>query len=213
MKKLIYHGAESKVYYENGIIIKERIKKDYRHERIDSYIRKHCTRGEARLLEKALKIIPVPKVLDVCEKECIIRMEFIDGERIKEHIGNISGEERGELFKRIGRKIAKMHNENIIHGDLTTTNMILSDKIYFVDFGLGFVSTRIEDKAVDIHLLKQALESKHWRYAEQCFKALLEGYKEESREFDAVMKRLEKVEKRGRYKYRLLSAALEKTQS
>jgi len=79
--------------------------------------------------------------------------------------------------------------------------MILKDKnIYFIDFGLGFFSIKLEDKAVDIHLFRQALESKHYKTAEECFKYIVEGYKKESKDFNEVMNRLEKVEKRGRYK-------------
>ena len=108
--------------------------------------------------------------------------------------------DRKDIFTRVGRKIAKLHNEQIIHGDLTTSNIIVHDKVYFIDFGLGFISTKIEDKAVDLHLIKKALESKHYQHAEECYKYLIEGYRKESKEFDMIMRRLEKVEKRGRYK-------------
>jgi Kae1-associated kinase Bud32 len=78
--------------------------------------------------------------------------------------------------------------------------MILKDnKVYFIDFGLGFVSLKIEDKAVDLHLLKQALESKHYKVFEDCFNSILKGYKK-SVNYEDVMERLKKVEKRGRYK-------------
>jgi len=99
-----------------------------------------------------------------------------------------------------GKKIAKLHNVHIIHGDLTTSNILVQDKVYFIDFGLGFVSTKIEDKAVDLHLIKKALESKHYDCAEECFQYILEGYEAESNEFKEIMNRIEKVEKRGRYK-------------
>jgi Kae1-associated kinase Bud32 len=92
-----------------------------------------------------------------------------------------------------------MHDKDIIHGDLTTSNMILKEKVYFIDFGLGFNSTRIEDKAVDLHLLRQAFESKHYKHFEEFFKEVLEGYKL-SKNWKEVLNRLEKVEMRGRYK-------------
>ena len=77
--------------------------------------------------------------------------------------------------------------------------MIIDGKLYFIDFGLGFISSRIEDKAVDLRLLKQALDSKHYKTAEESFKWVLEGYKE-CNDYMDVMKQLEKVELRGRYK-------------
>ena len=81
--------------------------------------------------------------------------------------------------------------------------MILSkeNKIFFIDFGLSFFSDKTEDKAVDLHLLKKALESKHYKIFEECFKAALEGYKK-SDNYEAIIKRFQIVEKRGRYKER-----------
>jgi len=109
------------------------------------------------------------------------------------------------LLREVGGKIAKMHDKDIIHGDLTTSNMIIRNpslstrKVYFVDFGLGFDSKKIEDKAVDLYLLKQALESKHYKHFEESFKEVIEGYKL-SKNWKEVLNRLKKVEKRGRYK-------------
>ena len=127
----------------------------------------------------------------------IITLEKIEGEKLRDVINSI---DKKEVFTKVGKKIARLHNEHIIHGDLTTSNILIHDKVYFIDFGLGFVSTKVEDKAVDLHLIKKALGSKHYKHAEECFKYILEGYKKESKEFSEVMTRLEKVEKRGRYK-------------
>jgi len=74
------------------------------------------------------------------------------------------------------------------------------DKIYLIDFGLSFHSTKIEDKSVDIHLLKQALESKHYQFYEKLLENFIEGYKK-SKNSKETLKRLEKVEERGRYKH------------
>ncbi|MBU4493256.1 MAG: Kae1-associated serine/threonine protein kinase, partial [Nanoarchaeota archaeon] len=105
-----------------------------------------------------------------------------------------------KLCKELGKKIAILHNNNIIHGDLTTSNMILNNEIYFIDFGLSFFSDKTEDKAVDIHLLRQALESKHHEIFKNAFKAVLSGYKIKNPDYNIIIKRLEKVEARGRYK-------------
>ncbi|MFH1972907.1 MAG: KEOPS complex kinase/ATPase Bud32 [archaeon] len=198
--KLIQQGAEAKIFYKDGTIIKERVKKEYRHESIDSFIRKKNTRQEVRLLQKASKLIPVPDVIDSCDKEMVIKMEFLEGKKLRDVVDEMDSKERKKIFERVGKKIAKLHNEHIIHGDLTTSNLILKDKIYFIDFGLGFISTKIEDKAVDLHLIKKALESKHYKHAEESFYAVLKGYKKESKEFSKVWNRFEKVCGRGRYK-------------
>ena len=72
--------------------------------------------------------------------------------------------------------------------------------LYFIDFGLGFNSHRIEDKAVDLHLIKQALEAKHFENWKTLFQSIKDGYKH-SKDSKKVLEQLEKVEKRGRYKH------------
>jgi TP53 regulating kinase and related kinases len=148
-----------------------------------------------------------------------------------------------EVCFEIGKNIALLHDAGIIHGDLTTSNMIwVSEKgarppqnlsadfvaaevrnahfvrtnnkkgktenvlgseggrLYFIDFGLGFANGQIEDKAVDLYLIKEALEAKHFKRFEEYFSAVVEGYKDNSKNWKEVLTRLEKVEKRGRYK-------------
>ncbi|MDP2906617.1 MAG: KEOPS complex kinase/ATPase Bud32 [Nanoarchaeota archaeon] len=201
MKTLIAQGAEAKLYKEENTLIKERIKKSYRHEEIDNRIRKTNTRREYKLLDKASKIINVPKLLDYNEKEYRITMEFIPGFTLRDTLDNIPTKKRLELCEQLGKEIARLHNTGIIHGDLTTSNFILKeDKIYFIDFGLGFHSIKIEDKAVDLHLLRQAFESKHYKHFEQSFEAVMKGYKEESKQAKETLDRFDVVEKRGRYK-------------
>ena len=194
--KIVAQGAEAILYRENDFLIKERIKKSYRIDGIDIKLRKYRTKSEAKLLSK---VENSPEVFDVDEKSMKIKMEFIDGKLVKNILDDMNKNKRNLLLREIGGKIAKMHDDNIIHGDLTTSNMILKNKIYFIDFGLGFVSNKIEDKAVDLHLLRQALESKHYRHFEESFKEVLEGYKL-SKNWKEVLNRLEKVERRGRYK-------------
>jgi len=196
MKK-ISQGAEAKLYLTDNKIIKDRFRKDYRIKEIDKKLRKSRTRREAKLFDKLSAIdFPSPGLIKSDDKEKII-MEFIKGPKIRDILEK---ENHQKLSEEIGKKIAILHNNNIIHGDLTTSNMILNKEIYFIDFGLSFFSHKIEDKAVDLHLLKQALESKHYKIWEKCFKAALKGYKKEGKDAHEVLERLEKVEKRGRYK-------------
>ncbi len=199
MEKIIQQGAEAQILLENNIIKKRRIKKSYRFPILDEKIRKQRTKREFNLLEKASNLIPIPKILKVDEKTKEIDMEFIHGKKLSEFLESLNCK---EICKQIGENIAKLHDANIIHGDLTTSNMILSNKdnkLYFIDFGLGFTSQKTEDKAVDLHLIKEALEAKHFSIAEDCFKQILEGYKISSNSAQ-VLQRLKKVEQRGRYK-------------
>src|SRR3989338_7819071 len=195
--KILNRGAEAILYKENNVVVKERIVKKYRHPEIDCMKRKYATRREASLIEKAQAVIPVAKLLKKDEIAMKIEIEYLDGILIRDCL-----EQNTEsLCKEMGENVAKLHDADIIHGDLTTSNMILSkNKIHFIDFGLGFISPKVEDKAVDLHVLKQALEAKHYKVAEKAFISVLEGY-QKSKNFSEVIKRLEKVEKRGRYKY------------
>lgn len=199
MEKLIAQGAEAKIIKRGNKIVKDRIKKSYRIEKLDTKIRISRTKTETKLLLKASKIINCPKPLEQAKQGRMINMPFIDGKKLSEHLNKFSVEQQKTICKQIGKDIAKLHNANIIHGDLTTSNMILKDsKIFLVDFGLGFVSHKFEDKAVDLHLLKQALEAKHFQNHKNLWKSIGQGYK--NKDSKKVLERLKAVEKRGRYK-------------
>jgi len=194
--KILKQGAESIIILDKGKIIKHRIKKLYRVKEIDEKIRKSRTRSEAKLLEKSP--VRVPKILNVDEKDMKIEMQYLNGELLKDIFDKLKEKERLNLCKALGEEISKLHSAEIIHGDLTTSNLILKDdKLYFIDFGLGFFSNKTEDKAVDLRLLKQALESKHYKSFPKSYNKILKHYKHKD-----VLKRLEKVEGRGRYKER-----------
>ena len=206
MENIITQGAEAilieksnKEQDKTPILIKRRISKGYRLPILDIKLRKSRTKSESRLLQKAEKLIPTPKVIKLSEKEFEIDMEFIKGKKLSESLDTLPNNK--EICEKIGQNIAKLHDADIIHGDLTTSNMILSpeNKLYFIDYGLGFTSKKAEDKAVDLHLIKQALEAKHFKNYEKFFSAVLEGYKISS-QAKAIIERLKKVEARGRYK-------------
>ena len=199
--KIIFQGAEALILLDKNKIIKKRVKKSYRIPELDEKIKKLRTRAETKLLEKASKKISVPKVLKSDEKTKEILMEFINGKKLSKYLDNFPEKQQLKIFKQVGENIVKLHDSDIIHGDLTTSNMIVkNDNVYFIDFGLGFISYKIEDKAVDLHLLKQALEAKHFKNWEKLFSEVLKNYKK-SEKADLVLKQLEKVEKRGRYKH------------
>ncbi len=205
MKTLIAEGAEAKIYKfnigNNYYISKERISKTYRIKEIDDNLRKYRTRREISILERTSKLISVPKVNKASsERDYTIIMEFIDGDILVNTLDFYLEDKRNSICKEIGKQLALLHNHNIIHGDLTTSNIIFKNKVFFIDFGLSFIDEKQEHKAVDLHLLKQALESKHYKHFEESFKYVIEGYKENSDNYKIIFNRLEKVEKRGRYK-------------
>jgi len=194
---LIAQGAEAKLYKEDGNLIKDRVKKSYRISEIDKRLRKRRTRKEAKILDKINSLEFTPNLIENDEQKIV--MEFIDGKTLRDCLDKKNYE---KLMNELGEKIALLHNHNIIHGDLTTSNFILKDKIFFIDFGLSFESHKIEDKAVDLHLLKQALESKHYEFWEKAFETVLKSYSKEANDGKDILDRLKQVETRGRYKHK-----------
>ncbi len=200
--KILQQGAEAviKLDEDKKVIVKERIKKGYRIKEVDEKIRKLRTRREAKLIKKASEVICAPNIILVDESNKRIIMEFINGKKLSDYLDALKNSLK--VCEKIGESVAKLHNSDIIHGDLTTSNMILKGgDVFFVDFGLGYHSHRIEDKAVDLHLLKEALEAKHFNKWGDFWKFVLKGYKKISKDYDKIIERLEKVEKRGRYKH------------
>ena len=192
--KLLTEGAEAKIYVKNNAIIKVRTSKKYRIKELDEALRKQRTKKEVKILEKISSLGFTPLVSETDESETI-EMTKISGKKLAEALEQLNYK---KICKEIGEKIKQLHDHEIIHGDLTTSNMIYDDKqgkLYIIDFGLSMISAKDEDKAVDLHLLKEALTSKHYAIAEQGFKKVLKGYNDKS-----IEKRLHLVEKRGRNK-------------
>ncbi|MFP4403047.1 MAG: KEOPS complex kinase/ATPase Bud32 [Candidatus Woesearchaeota archaeon] len=188
--KLIAIGAEAKIYEDSDYIIKIREKKEYRNSILDFYLRKSRTLREIKVLKLLVGICP--KYIFFDKDKMLIKMEKLNGKKVSEVINK-------KNYKIICEGIAKnllfMHNLNVIHGDLTTSNMIYNEKVYFIDFGLSYFSRKIEDMAVDLHLLKQAFDSKHSKISKICFSEIMKHYTNKE-----VLKRLEIVEMRGRNK-------------
>lgn len=210
MNNVIFRGAEAVITLENNVIKKERISKSYRDKRIDEEIRKKRTKQEARILAKAKSLsINVPQVFDLDKKNIpiekyIIKMEYIKGDKLSEKLNDYENQKQYDIMRKLGKEVFKLHLNNIIHGDLTTSNVILrNNEIFIIDFGLGFFSSKIEDKAVDLHLIKQALEAKHFENYQRLFFEFLEGYDGDEELRVKVIEHLRKVESRGRYKKRV----------
>jgi len=203
--KLIRQGAEAKLFLDKldnqNVIIKERVKKNYRIEQIDKKIRNSRTSQEFNLLSQARRsFIPIPKIFEIDKKNHKIIMEYIDGIRIKEFLNQSDKKKIEEISFEMGRLIGKLHSAGIIHGDLTTSNMILKDnEIYFIDFGLGYFSNKIEDQGTDLRLLHEALKSTHFKVLDTCWRKIAEGYQKEYPNADKVIKKIEEIKKRVRY--------------
>ncbi len=203
--EIIKRGAEAILYidYFEGmkVLVKERIKKGYRLEALDKKLRVERTRREANLMREARKVgVNTPQIFHVDEDNCKIIMELIDGKRLKDILDSWDEEKIEKVFTEVGRCIGKMHSADIIHGDLTTSNIIVKDdKIYFIDFGLGYFSKRIEDKGTDLNLFKEAIRATHPKLLNLCWQNIVIGYKQTFENWEKVLKRVDEIEKRARY--------------
>ncbi len=200
--KTLSIGAEAVLYVEDGKVIKQRQPKGYRIRELDDKLRLHRMRREAKVIATLQQLgIPVPKLIKIDEKTATLTMQLIEGKKVRDAL---SSSNCISICTEIGKTVGIMHKNNVVHGDLTTSNMIIGSSdssVYFVDFGLSLFSSKDEDKAVDLHLFRQALSSSHHAIANDCFAAAIEAYKEaNSSGWKGVLNRLEKVEERGRNK-------------
>jgi Kae1-associated kinase Bud32 len=196
MNQQIAAGAEAVIERSGGRVIKRRVSKNYRIPKLDMRIRAARTRSEAKLLSEARRCgVPTPIIYDVDTTEHTIEMEFIEGPRMKDVL------DLG-MSERIGELVGRLHGCGIIHGDLTTSNLILhngdgNDRIYFIDFGLGYFEKNVEAQGVDVHVLFQTFVSTHGD--PRLEEAFSRGYRRTFSDADQVLTRVREIEARGRY--------------
>ncbi|MDG6228550.1 MAG: KEOPS complex kinase/ATPase Bud32 [Candidatus Thermoplasmatota archaeon] len=202
----IYQGAEAKIIKTMclgyPVVEKRRLKKSYRIQEIDTRLIASRTKEEAKLMAAARKQgVCVPIIFDVDIQQGIITMEYIEGNRIKDIYNTLSKQKRLKLCRDIGESIGRLHMGDIIHGDITTSNMIVYEgRIHFIDFGLGEINHEVEAKGVDLHVLMEAMESTHSRFANE-FKYVLEGYKRTYiKNPKEVEGKIQEIVQRGRYR-------------
>lgn len=198
----IGRGAEAVLTQDGNKVIKERLSKGYRIQQLDDSLRKFRTRRESKVLDRLSAMdFPAPKLQDFCDKRMSITMDFVPGSKLKDILD--VADDYQELARRVGSQIGLLHKADIMHGDLTTSNMIkdsISGQIKFIDFGLSFFSEKVEDRAVDLFLLDRALDATHAERSRKLFEAVLEGYTKEYPQSVEVLKRVEQIGMRGRNK-------------
>ncbi|GFN42074.1 MAG: KEOPS complex subunit Bud32 [Marine Group I thaumarchaeote] len=201
--KLIKKGAEGDLFLtkwnDQKAILKERKQKNYRNSELDNRIRKQRTIRESEIISEVKSFgISSPLVFFVDTKKCIILMQYISGTLIHEL-------PKSKLIlncKKIGKIVGTMHKNGIMHGDLTTSNFILSNnKIFVIDFGLAIRTRKPEDHAVDLRLFKEILNSAHALEMKKAWANFLDGYRTivGDSKFNQVSNLVSIIESRGRY--------------
>jgi TP53 regulating kinase and related kinases len=196
--KLLFKGAESNVYltkwYGKMAISKIRIPKIYRQRLLDGDLRRRRTINESRMLSLAKEVgLRTPYIYFVDPFRAEIVMEFVPGTRASKVLTS-------RICFDIGKFVSTLHLHDIIHGDLTPANFIVNRKMTMVDMGLSFCSTRREDKAMDIRLFKEILNSTFHNSFSRFFDQFLDGYQSvNSKELEKILQRIDIIESRKRY--------------
>jgi Kae1-associated kinase Bud32 len=211
MEKIIHKGAEANLIYGHWfgkeVIFKHRIPKEYRTEQIDKMLRVNRTLSEAKALIRVKAYgVKVPQVYEIDTKNSTIIMKNIKGEKLKEALNSITTLKKKEYLEEVGKNIALLHKNGHIHGDITTSNVIITETqdIFIIDFGLHEYSDYIEDKSTDLHLFKRVLISSHGNDSNICFESFLKGYREgygpeKAKDCEKIIKNVTIIETRGRY--------------
>jgi len=211
--EMVKQGAEAKMYTGNflgqEVMVKERFSKKYRHPVLDTQLTKDRHKAEVRALLKCKQIgVKVPTMYLADNLTTTIVMEnIVDSVTARDFINNMLKEKNetqlSKLAVLIGEAVAKMHASGVIHGDITTSNiMVVSDTIsihlVMIDFGLSFQEGVAEDKGVDLYVLERAFLSTHPN-TEELFAEILEAYKKKSgKQAGQVIKKFDEIRLRGR---------------
>uniref|UniRef100_A0A3Q3W7R2 non-specific serine/threonine protein kinase n=1 Tax=Mola mola TaxID=94237 RepID=A0A3Q3W7R2_MOLML len=186
--KLIKQGAEARVYRVEFLgrptIVKERFPKRYRHPSLDDKLTHRRTVQEVRSILRCRRAgISAPVVYFVdYTSHCIFLEEIVGSLTVRDHIISIQQSnsckmlQLDQLAEKVGQILAKMHDEDVIHGDLTTSNMLLRQGMQS-DLK-AFLSTHPNTEVL--------------------FEKLLKSYAASSKKSSAVIKKLDEVRLRGR---------------
>ncbi len=201
-KRFLRKGAEAELvettFLDRKALLKDRVPKEYRVAKLDERIRRERTKQEAILLHRAKELgVRTPIIFAIEKKSSGIIMEFVEGKRLKDALNKKNFRQH---CKELGKEIALLHNGGLVHGDLTTSNVIADgNALVFVDFGLGFFSEKIEDKAVDLLNLKKTFEATHHSLMPSAWEEITKAYCKANSAGKSVVLQVGEIEKRARY--------------
>jgi TP53 regulating kinase-like protein len=201
--KILKKVAEADVYLStwNGkkSILKIRKEKKYRNPSLDTGIRKQRTIRESQLLSHVKSFgISTPLIHFVDYKKFSIYMQYVDGKLIRD----MDEKSIPKTCLQIGKIVGKLHTNGVMHGDLTTSNFILTKKnLFLIDFGLANRTEKPDDHAVDLRLFKEILNSAHANVMEKSWKNFISGYENSvgKKQCKKILELVAVIESRGRY--------------
>jgi TP53 regulating kinase and related kinases len=203
-----YEGAEAELSSltvdSYSAVLKHRVAKKYRNPVLDKRIRKERTLTESFIIHEAKKAgVRVPSIIGIEPEMDTIIMTRIDGPVLRDRLDGMSRREANAVFESLGEQIGHLHRAGIVHGDLTTSNVILATPStpFLVDFGMARHSVDPEDRGVDLHLFQRSLTASHTENIGSIAKHLLQGYRHGAGEKTAkeTLAKTREIARRGRY--------------
>lgn len=207
-QQIYYKGAEAEIsstmLHALRTVVKRRVTKKYRSLVLDGKIRRERTVSEAFILHEAKRAgVRVPSVVRVDPDNNTITMTRVDGLALRECLDRMNPQNAKKLFRILGNQIALLHAAGIVHGDLTTSNVILAEpeRPFLVDFGMSRRSAQPEDRGVDLHLMQRSVSATHTQNSIVLSKELFEGYREIAgvKMARSTFAKSREVARRGRY--------------
>jgi TP53 regulating kinase and related kinases len=204
----LHRGAEADLSLATigpwRVTIKRRVRKEYRHPSLDEQIRHDRTISEASIIHEARTAgARVPSIVGVDIENNAIAMTHLDGTVARERLDDMGITEARKLLRSIGEQIGLLHIAGIVHGDLTTSNVIVSPSgaPFIVDFGMSRRSIEPEDRGVDIHLLQRSIIASHSKNPSSMMNAMIRGYKQTAgkKVADSTRRKAREIARRGRY--------------
>ena len=204
----LHRGAEADLSLARigswRVVIKRRVRKEYRNPSLDEQIRHDRTLSEASIIHEAKTAgTRVPSIVGVDIENNAIAMTHLDGQVARELLDEMGIHKARELLRSIGEQIGLLHSAGIVHGDLTTSNVIVSPSgaPFIVDFGMSRRSTEPEDRGVDLHLLQRSIVASHNKNPVSMMNAMIRGYEQAAgkKVADTTRRKAREIARRGRY--------------
>ncbi len=205
---LLHRGAEADLFTFKltpwKAVLKKRVRKTYRTMELDSRIRRERTAREALSMHTAKRLgVRAPTLLEVNPEDCSIKMNFIDGVLARNALDTSPTSVARTILRDLGRQVGLLHGGEIVHGDLTTSNVIIAQGIrtHLLDFGMSSQSSEAEDMGVDLHLLERSLVTSHTTDTSSSMRAFSRGYAGSlgSAQAHKAFKKAAMIARRGRY--------------
>lgn len=203
----LHRGAEADLFISQmppwKVVVKRRVRKSYRNEQLDAGIRKERTVRESSIIhESKIAGTRTPSILGLDLEHSSIIMTFVEGSIARDVVDSMIGTERSSILEELGRQVGHLHSAGIVHGDLTTSNIILSSdsEPFLIDFGMAGRSTEPEDFGTDLHLLQRSLTATHALDPASSLRRVAKGYREVvGKDAEPSLRKAAEISRRGRY--------------